>query len=91
MPLPRHLERILFLDQDYYERFVRPIMFNYIKDLDLFRRNAAIAMGNSGEARYLPALEAAAQQGTPTVREAALWAIDQIQERAATSPATCGD
>ena len=63
-------------------------MFNYINDLDLFRRNAAIAMGNSGELRYLPALEEAAQQGTPTVSEAALWAIGQIQERAAASPAT---
>ena len=82
------LERILFLEQDYYERVLRPIMFNYINDLDLFRRNAAIAMGNSGELRYLPALEEAAQQGTPTVSEAALWAIGQIQERAAASPAT---
>ncbi len=37
------LERILFLDQDYYESVLRPVMFNYIRDLDLFRRNGLSA------------------------------------------------
>lgn len=83
------LEKILFLDQDYYERVLRPVMFNYIKNLDLFRRNAAIAMGNSGEMRYLPALEAAVQQDVPMVSEAALWAIGQIKEHVAQERSAC--
>ncbi len=42
------LEKILLLDDEYYERVVYPIMHNYIRDLDIFRRNAAVALGTRG-------------------------------------------
>lgn len=73
------LERILMLDDEYYERVVRPIMYNYIKDLDIFRRNAAIALGNSGDAGHLPALREA-REGTenPDVVKAIDWAIAKL-------------
>ncbi len=45
-------------------------------------RNAAIALGNRGDPRALPALEAAAgTHDEPMVREAAAWAIEQITRR----------
>jgi len=43
-------------------------------------RNTAIAMGNSGEARFLPQLEAwAAQTEDPVLAETAAWAIARLQ------------
>lgn len=74
------LERILFLDDDYYEGVVRPIMYNYIRDFDIFRRNAAVAMGNSGNADYVAALERAIETYPGTiVSEAAAWAIERLR------------
>ena len=72
------LERILLLDDDYYEDVVRPIMYNYIGDMDLFRRNAAIALGNTGDPSHVPALEKAMEDKNPLVFEAAQWAIEKL-------------
>src|SRR5262249_35811137 len=44
-------------------------------------RNAAIALGNQGDASAIPALEQALNDTEPMVREAAQWAIDQIAIR----------
>jgi epoxyqueuosine reductase len=44
-------------------------------------RNAALALGNLGDPRALPALERALSDAEPLVREAAAWAIERIQER----------
>ena len=44
-------------------------------------RNAAIALGNHGDERALPALERALRDAEPTVREAATWAIERIRAR----------
>ena len=72
------LEKMLFCDDAYYEACLKPIMFNYIHDLDIFRQNAAIAMGNSGDAGYLPSLRRAAEEGSEQVRRFALHAIEQL-------------
>ena len=72
------LEDMLFCDDDYYEACVRPVMFNYIRDIDIFRQNAAIAMGNSGDASYLPALRRAAAEGSDQVRRFAELAIAKL-------------
>jgi epoxyqueuosine reductase len=45
---------------------------------DGIRRNAAIAMGNSGEGKFLPALKRLSQDENPAVAESARWAKDQI-------------
>lgn len=45
---------------------------------DGFRRNLAIAMGNSGLARYLPRLKEWSQTEEPALREAATWAIRRL-------------
>jgi len=41
-------------------------------------RNVAVAMGNSGEGRYRPALERLAVCGDPLVEEHARWALEQL-------------
>jgi epoxyqueuosine reductase len=45
---------------------------------DRFLRNVAIALGNSGSADALPALEQLLGDQSPLVKEAAMWARDQI-------------
>ena len=73
------LEKTLLLDDAYYEEVVHPIMYNYIRDLDIFRRNAAIALGNTGDASHIPALQEARERtDNPHVLKAIDWAIDQL-------------
>lgn len=74
------LEKILLLDDAYYEQVVRPTMYNYIKDLNIFRRNAAVALGNSGDSGHLAALrEAQASTENPDVLKAIDWAIGKLE------------
>lgn len=74
------LEKVLLLDEEYYEGVVRPIMYNYIKDLDIFRRNAAVALGNTGDPSHLPSLyEARDSNDNPEVIKAIDWAIRRLE------------
>lgn len=45
------------------------------------RRNAAVALGNAGDPRALPALTTALDDGDPVVRGHAAWAIGRIDPR----------
>ena len=45
-------------------------------------RNAAIVLGNVGDASALPTLTRALEDPEPLIREAAAWAIERIGERA---------
>lgn len=42
-----------------------------------YRRNLALALGNTGQSGAIPALQAAAADPDPTVRESAVWALRQ--------------
>ena len=42
-------------------------------------RNLAVAMGNSGDERFVPWLERAAQHSDPVVREHAVWALGRLR------------
>jgi epoxyqueuosine reductase len=44
-------------------------------------RNAAIVLGNRGDPAAVPALRHALEDAEPLVREAAAWAIEQIQRK----------
>lgn len=74
------LEEILLMDEEYYQSVVHPIMYNYIRDTDLFRRNAAIALGNSRNPAHLQALEQASRHPNESVQEAARWAIGRLKK-----------
>lgn len=45
------------------------------------RRNVAIAMGNSGETRFVPQLEAWAEGEDEVLAEAAVWALGRVRRR----------
>ena len=72
------LPNILKMEGSFYEKRIQPIMYNYIRDLRLFRRNAAIAMGNSGDESYIPALAEAMSEQDETVRGYIAWALGKI-------------
>jgi epoxyqueuosine reductase len=44
------------------------------------QRNVAIAMGNSGDSRYLPKLREWTEGDDPVLAEAAQWALDKLNE-----------
>ena len=44
-------------------------------------RNLCVAMGNSGDGRFVPWLEQAAQHADPIVREHAAWALERLQSK----------
>jgi epoxyqueuosine reductase len=46
-----------------------------------FLRNVCVALGNSGDAGSLPALQRAASDPEPLIAEHALWAISRIKAR----------
>ena len=71
-------ENLLAIEDGFYEARVRPIMYNYIREKKYFQRNAAIAMGNSGDEAYIPALAKAMRDPEPLVREYSAWALGRI-------------
>ena len=73
------LAKILLLDDEYYEHYIEPIMYNYIREKWIFKRNAAIAIGNSHDASYLPALHKALSEHDERVEPYIIWAIKQIE------------
>ena len=46
------------------------------------RRNAVVAMGSSGDQRFVPVLEALTNDEDPVVAEHARWALEQLQSTA---------
>jgi epoxyqueuosine reductase len=69
---------LLHMTDEYYDAVVHPLMYNYIKDRSLFRRNAAIALGNSGDPDAVPALIDALDDPAEVVRAHAAWALGRI-------------
>lgn len=74
------IEKVLLMDEKYYKDVVYPIMHNYIKDMNYFRRNAAIAMGNSGVKEYIRILEKVLDSKNGQVCDAAQWAIEKLKK-----------
>lgn len=73
-----NLADLLLMSDEYYKYCVYPVMYNYIKSKKLFQRNAAIAIGNTKDDKYLPALEKAFLNDETTVRIHAAWALGEI-------------
>ncbi|HBT94965.1 MAG TPA: PBS lyase [Coriobacteriia bacterium] len=71
-------DRLLHLSAEYYEQWVRPVMYNYITNLRLFQRNAAVAIGNSHDVRYLPDLARELSSESELVRAHVAWALGEI-------------
>jgi epoxyqueuosine reductase len=74
------LIEILGLSEEAFRRRFRGTALLRTKRSGLLR-NAALVLGNSANTSALPALRHALEDTEPAVREAARWAIDQIERR----------
>lgn len=76
MPTPPLMELLTLDDATFREHFAG----SPIKRIgrDRFLRNALIAVGNSGNADFLPAVEALCRDASPLVRASAAWALIQL-------------
>ena len=71
---------LLGISEAEFRRRFRGTVFFRIRRAGLLR-NAAIVLGNTGDASALPALEAALRDKEALIREAAAWAIQRISSR----------
>jgi epoxyqueuosine reductase len=74
------LIEVLGLSEEAFRRRFRGTALLRTKRRGLLR-NAALVLGNTGDAAALPALHRALNDVEPLVREAARWAIEQIEQR----------
>lgn len=72
------LPRILNLSDEFHIKRVQPLMYNYIQEKKYFQRNAAIALGNTGDPQFIPHLAQAMQDPEDLVRGYAAWALGRI-------------
>lgn len=72
------LRKVLLLTDEYYETVLRPVMYNYIRHKRYFQRNAAVALGNSGDHSHVPYLTQALEDSDPLVRGYAGWGLGQL-------------
>jgi epoxyqueuosine reductase len=79
------IEMLGLTEEEFRRRFRGTVFFRTRRSGLL--RNAAIVLGNVGDQRALPALEAAARDEDPVIREAAAWAIERIRGRKGNRPA----
>jgi epoxyqueuosine reductase len=72
------LTKMLHMPEGFYERRVRPLMYNYIKEPKYFQRNAAVALGNTGNPEYIPSLETEMDNPEEIIRGHSAWALGRI-------------
>ncbi len=77
---PDLLELLALDDDGFRQRFTGTPMLR-TKRRGLLR-NVCVALGNSADARALPALEKASRDPEPLIAEHARWAIEQVERRA---------
>ncbi len=84
------LLELLNLSEEEFRRRFRGTALMRAKRRGLLR-NVALVLGNRGDARALPALRQALVDPEPLIREAAAWAVAQIQQRIGHPPPKCGE
>ena len=72
------LPGMLEMPDSFRTEVVQPIMYNYIKDKKYFQRNAAVALGNTGDPEHVPILGRAMEHPEEIVRSHAAWALGRI-------------
>lgn len=72
------LTKLLNLTDEYYAKRVHPLMYNYIRHKKYFQRNAAIALGNTGDKAVIPDLDRAMHDPEGLVRGYAAWGLGRI-------------
>lgn len=72
------LARMLNMDDLYHAEVFRPMTYKNIHEKKWFQRNAAIALGNSRDERYVPDLAQAIRDPEEVVREYVPWGLGRI-------------
>jgi len=72
------LTKLLNLSDEFFIKRVQPLMYNYIKHKKYFQRNAAIALGNTGDPMFISDLAQAMQDSEGLVRGYAAWGLGRI-------------
>ena len=72
------LTKMLNMSDEYCQKVVYPLMYNYITEKKYFQRNAAIALGNIGDPAFIPDLAQAMEDPEDLVRAYAAWALGRI-------------
>jgi len=72
------MRKVLLLTDEYYESVLKPVAYNYLRHKKYFQRNAAIALGNSGDRSHVPYLAEALRDPEPLVRGYAAWALGRL-------------
>lgn len=72
------LTKLLQMTDEFYIKRVQPLMYHYIKEKKYLQRNAAIALGNTGDSQFIPDLAQAMQDPEGLVRCYAAWALGKI-------------
>ena len=73
------LERLASLTEDDFRRLFRHSPVQRAKFRG-WRRNLSVAMGNSGNRKFIPWLEKLAKEDDEMLREHATWALEKLQE-----------
>jgi epoxyqueuosine reductase len=72
------LSKLLKLPDEFFTKTVQSLMYNYISEKRYFQRNAAIAIGNTGDSSFVPALATSMQEAEGMVRGYVAWALGKI-------------
>lgn len=69
---------LLHMDDQYFLETVQQLLYGYIWEKKFLQRNAAIALGNSGDQSAVPLLEKAMEDPQEMVRKYSTWALGRI-------------
>lgn len=72
---------LLNMDDSYYYETVQPILYGYMWEKKFLQRNAAIALGNSGDEAAIRLLARAMEDPQGMVRKYSAWALGRISGR----------
>ena len=72
------LTSLLRMEQEFETKAVAPLLHTYMQDRKYFQRNAAVALGNSGDQAMVPHLAQAMEDPEELVRAHAAWALGQL-------------
>jgi epoxyqueuosine reductase len=88
------LSVLLNMDDQYFLETVQQLMYGYIWEKKFIQRNAAIALGNSGDEAAVGPLGKALQDQQEMVRKYSAWALGRIggkKSRVALEKALAGE
>jgi epoxyqueuosine reductase len=70
--------RLLTMDERYFREKVQQVLYGYMWESKFLKRNAAIALGNSGDDAAVGSLGNALNDPEPMVRSYSAWALGRI-------------